>query len=139
MGVPSEGGIVSGPDASGEDARVEARTEEEGTLSGGVERSAAEMSSTVTGSAFLAVVLAFAAGNLERGKAVLGVAFVTGENDLAVAYVLDESLYALSPSQSRLAARRLAILDAEKRRRCRWKGCVVVACHRGLLTLVTRA
>ena len=112
--MPSEGGIVSGSDASGDGAIVEARTEDEGTLSGGTERSSGEMSSATTGSVFRAAVLAFAAGNLVRGRAAFGAAFVTGENGLPVAYVRDESLYALSVPQSRLAARRLAILHAEE-------------------------
>ena len=110
MGVPSEGGIVSGPDASGDCAIVEARTEDEGTLSAGTERSSGEMSSTAMGSVFRAVVLAFAVGNLARGRAAFGAAFVTGENVLLVAYDLDESLYPLRVPQSRFAARRLAIL-----------------------------
>lgn len=137
MGVPSEGGVVSGPDASGEGARVEARTEDEGGLSGGVERSAAEMSSATTGSVFLAVVLAFAAGSLEREKAVFRGAFVTGENGWVVAYALDETLYALSVPQSRLAARRLAILDGS------WWDCDSEVSRRcpcwSSLTLVTHA
>ena len=109
VGVPSEGGTVSGSD----EAIVEARTEDEGTLSGGTESSSGVISSATADSVFRAAVLAFAAGSLGRGKGVFGTVFVLGENGLLVAYVLDESLQRLRVPQSRRAARRLAILEEE--------------------------